>query len=132
MIPQSNLIYANLEVVEDSQVIKTYRLTEESIKGYIENLEALNQSIYKELSTEKYEYPIYSFDFGIELESLIGKDVEYVQIELKRRITECLLKDSRIERVDNFTFENKGDELICTFNVSSIYGDLTIEKGVSI
>ena len=131
MTPQS-YINTDLELVEEVEVSKTYKLTDTSIKGYIEELEALKQFIYKVLSTERYEYPIYSFDYGIELESLIGKDIEYVQIELKRRIEECLLQDERISSVDNFEFEVKGDELYCTFNVGSIYGNLLINKGVSI
>lgn len=131
MTPESN-IDINLEVTEDVEASKTYKLSSDNIKGFIEQLEALKQSIYKVLSTEKYEYPIYSFDYGIELESLTGKDIEYVEIELKRRIEECLIKDTRIEGVDNFIFTGSGDELICTFNVSSIFGNLTIEKGVSI
>lgn len=131
MIPESNM-NIDLELTEDAKASKTYKLTDTSIKGYIDNLEALKQFIYKVLSTERYEYPIYSFDYGIELESLIGKDIEYVQIELKRRIEECLLQDERIESVDNFLFERIGDELICTFDVSSVYGNLLINKGVSI
>lgn len=131
MTPQSD-INTDLELVEEVKVSKTYKLTDTSIKGYIEELEALKQFIYKVLSTERYDYPIYSFDYGIELESLIGKDIEYVQIELKRRIEECLLQDERISSVDNFEFEVKGDELYCTFNVGSIYGNLLINKGVSI
>ena len=131
MTPQSD-INTDLELVEEVEVSKTYKLTDTSIKGYIEELEALKQFIYKVLSTERYEYPIYSFDYGIELESLIGKDIEYVQIELKRRIEECLLQDERISSVDNFEFEVKGDELYCTFNVGSIYGNLLINKEVSI
>jgi len=131
MTPQSD-INTDLELVEEVEVSKTYKLTDTSIKGYIEELEALKQFIYKVLSTERYDYPIYSFDYGIELESLIGKDIEYVQIELKRRIEECLLQDERISSVDNFEFEVKGDELYCTFNVGSIYGNLLINKEVSI
>ena len=131
MTPQSD-INTDLELVEEVEVSKTYKLTDTSIKGYIEELEALKQFIYKVLSTERYDYPIYSFDYGIELESLIGKDIKYVQIELKRRIEECLLQDERISSVDNFEFEVKGDELYCTFNVGSIYGNLLINKEVSI
>jgi hypothetical protein len=84
------------------------------------------------LSTERYEYPIYSFNYGIELENLLGKDPVYVQIELKRRIRECLLRDDRITEVDNFKFEVNGDEIKCTFDVHSIYGDLTASKEVKI
>ncbi|MDD2402355.1 MAG: DUF2634 domain-containing protein [Clostridia bacterium] len=131
MIPQG-LIDVELQVTDEVETTKTYKLTETNIQGFVDELEALKQAIYKVLNTEKYEYPIYSFNYGIELESLIGKDPMYVQIELKRRIKDCLLQDERITSVDNFEFVVTGDELLCTFNVASIYGEITITKEVNI
>ncbi|MDR7856296.1 DUF2634 domain-containing protein [Tissierella sp.] len=131
MIPRSE-IDIDLEITDDIEVSKTYKLNDDKIQGYTDGLDALKQAIYKVLSTEKYEYGIYSFSYGIEVESLIGKDQIYGKIELKRRIQECLLKDERIESVDNFNFVVKGDEMICTFDVISIYGEITITKEVNL
>lgn len=131
MIPDA-LIDIDLTVIEDKEIGRTYRVSGNKIQGFVDELEALQQAIYKVFNTEKYEYPIYSFSYGIELESLIGKDPIYVQIELKRRIQECLLQDERIIRVDNFNFIIAGDEMLCTFNVTSIYGEIMITKEVSI
>lgn len=124
MIPESAL-------TEDLEVTKTYKVLPDKTQGYVDDIEALQQAIYKVLNTEKYEYPVYSFNYGIELENLIGKDIIYVKIEMKRRIQECLLQDERIKSVENFQFNITGDEILCTFDVSSIYGDLTITKEVS-
>ncbi|MBN7773144.1 DUF2634 domain-containing protein [Clostridium aminobutyricum] len=129
MIPKS-AIRADLEISETAEKSNTYKLSDEKIQGFVDELEALQQAIYKVLHTEKYEYPIYSFSYGIELDNLIGKELGYVKIELKRRIQECLLLDSRIERVDNFEFTRTGDEIRCTFDVVSIYGKMTITKEV--
>lgn len=131
MIPQSN-IDVELPLDESIETSRTYKIVGDRIQGYTDGLEALKQAIYKVLSTERYEYPIYSFNYGIELESLIGKDPIYVQVELKRRIRECLLKDDRITEVDNFQFEVHGDEIKCTFDVHSIYGDLTVSRVVNV
>lgn len=131
MIPRSS-IDIELATEENAETSRTYKITGNRIQGYTDGLEALKQAIYKVLNTERYEYPIYSFNYGIELENLIGKDPIYVQIELKRRIRECLLKDDRITEVDNFQFEVNGDEIKCTFDVHSIYGDLTASKEVKI
>ena len=131
MIPQASI---NIEIAPE-EVIKTsrtYKLSGDKIQGYVDGLEALKQAIYKVLNTERYEYPIYSFNYGIDLESLVGKDRTYVQIELKRRISECLLQDERITGVDNFRFEGSSDVLKCTFDVHSIYGDLTVSREVNI
>lgn len=131
MIPQSEL-GTDLEIDRDIETNKTYKLSNNKIQGYTDEIEALKQAIYKVLSTERYEYPIYSFSYGIELESLIGKDPIYVRVELKRRIQECLLQDERITSVDNFSFVVKGDEMLCTFDVTSIYGEVSITKEVNL
>lgn len=131
MIP-NDVISIDLTLDEEVETSLTYKTTKDTIQGYTDNIDALQQAIYKELSTEKYEHAIYDFDYGIELESLIGKDPIYVKIELKRRIQECLLKDERIETVDNFTFSTSGDSLLCSFDVVSIYGVIEITKEVNV
>src|SRR5690606_9681354 len=131
MIPQ-RAITAELATVETSETSRTYKITGNRNQGYTDNLQALQQAIYTELNTERYEYPIYSFSYGIELENLLGKDPVYVQIELKRRIRECLLRDDRITEVDNFRFESNGDSLQCTFDVHSIFGDFFVSWEVGI
>ena len=133
MIPQS-VINVELATEETIETSRTYKIKGNRIQGYIDidGLEALKQAIYKVLNTERYEYPIYSFNYGIELESLLGKDPIYVQIELKRRIRECLLQDDRITEVDNFRFEVAGDTIKCTFDVHSIFGNLMVSREVTI
>lgn len=133
MIPRNfAALNDDFEVLNEPSTTKTYKLHPNKIQGFTDGLDALQQAIYKVLSTEKYEYPIYGFSYGIELDGLIGKDRIYVQIELKRRIQECLLQDERITGVDNFRFETTGDEMLCEFGVQSIYGELTITKEVNI
>jgi len=92
MIPEKN-IPEGLTFSLAEEPSKTYRLSEDKIQGYVTEVDALKQAVFKVLNTEKYEYPIYSFNYGIELESLIGRDPTYVKIELMRRIRECLLED---------------------------------------
>lgn len=129
MIPNT-IVGVNLEIVDEAETSQTYKLSRDKIQGYTDELEALKQAIYKVLNTERYEYPIYSFSYGIELESLLGKDAIYVEIELKRRIQECLLQDDRILNVDNFNFNVLGDEMHSIFDVHSIYGTTAIAKEV--
>ena len=130
MIPELR-IPASLTLSTEEKQSRTYQLSENSIQGYVTDAEALRQAIYKILNTEKYEYPIYSFNYGIELNSLTGKDRTYVKIELMRRIKECLLEDERIIGVNNFNFTETGDELYCTFNVTSIFGEMLITREVN-
>ena len=130
MIPDANIDITD-STSETIETSKTYKIINNIIQGYIEDNDALLQAIYKVLNTERYEHPIYSFNYGIELESLIGQDKLYVQMELSRRIKECLLEDERITSVENFVFNFLNDSILCTFDVVSIYGKNTISKAVS-
>lgn len=121
-----------LVIQEQAFESRTYQLSDTRIEGFVDELEALKQAIYKVLSTEKYEYPIYSFDYGIAWKELIGEERPYVRAEMKRMIEDALLRDDRIREVDGFQFEFSGDSCRCTFSVSSIYGEFEIEKEVGI
>jgi hypothetical protein len=127
-----SILTTNLELTEISEATRTYKISNDKIQGYVDNIEALKQSIDKRLNTEQCECPIYSFDYGISLDDLIGKDSVYVKVELKRRIKECLLKDDRIQNVDNFIYSVSGDTMTCTFDVVSIYGTISTSKEVAV
>ncbi len=101
-------------------------MSDTQIAGFVDGMEALKQSIYKALSTEQYEYPIYSFQYGIAWKQLIGEDRSYVRAELRRMVEELLMRDDRIRSVDGFEFSFSGDSCHCSFNVSSIYGDIRV------
>lgn len=119
---------------EETQPITTYKLDldKKNIQGNITDIESLKQAINKELMTEKYEYSIYSFDYGTELHTLIGMDsYKYVEIEAKRMIKECLSKYSYIDSVTDFNFDFKGDSMTITFTVNSTFGTTTIRNEVA-
>lgn len=122
----------DLVLSTDIETSSTYKISSGKIQGNIDRLEALRQAVYKMLNTEKYEYPIYSFSYGIELESLIGKDPTYIRVELKRRIQECILQDERITSVENFHFSVSEDRMVCSFDMLSIFGSATITKEVTL
>lgn len=111
---------------------RTYKLSHDKIEGSVGGLEALRQSIYKVLATERYEIPIYSFNYGIAWKELIGEERPYVRAEMKRMIQEALLQDDRILEVDGFSFLFEGDSCECSFVVQSIYGEIPIQKEVPV
>lgn len=102
----------------------TYAMKKECIEGYVDGLEAVKQAVEKILNTDRYEYPIYSFSYGVELQKLVGKEQPYVRAELKRIITEALLRDDRIKSVSDFAISFDGDRCDCFFSVKSIYGNI--------
>lgn len=116
----------DLTVKEQSYIDRTYKMSDTQIAGFVDGMEALKQSIHKALLTEQYEYPIYSFQYGIAWKQLIGEDRSYVRAELRRMVEELLMRDNRIRSVDGFEFSFSGDSCHCSFNVSSIYGEISV------
>ena len=113
----------------------TYKmwLEEGVIRGYTDYKEAMKQVIYCILSTERYKYVIYSWNYGVELADLFGMPTSFVCPELERRITEALTWDSRIESVDDFEFDltTKGVVAV-TFKVNTIYGSVDASWEVNV
>lgn len=102
------------------------------INGMVDDLEAVRQAIYFILNTERYEYLIYSWDYGVELVDLIGMPPSYVIPELECRITEALVQDERIQSVSDFNFERNKKKLHVTFTVSTIFGTIESEVDVNV
>ncbi|HGL4193800.1 DUF2634 domain-containing protein, partial [Clostridioides difficile] len=124
MIPSDNVDYD----IEDVSIInfnvrqepsKTFKLNMErnKVDGICDDVEALKQTIFLTLNTERYQHLIYSWNYGAELNDLIGEPISYVIPELERRIKEALIQDDRIENVDNFQFENIKGKVHCKFTV---------------
>ncbi|BDR73620.1 phage protein [Clostridium tetani] len=130
ILPQGAVISDDLEVEEIIEPTKTYKIKDDRIVGFCDGIEALKQAIYLILNTERYEYLIYSNDYGSELKSLIGKDRDIAESEYKRRIKEALIQDDRINNIDNFIFNYNGDNVLIEFLVFSIYGEFSIRKEV--
>ena len=132
MIPSTNTILStDLEV--QTQPSKNYKmyLEQNIINGFCDELEAMQQVIYKILNTERYQHIIYSWNYGIELIDLYGEPTTYVCPELQRRITEALVQDDRIESVDNFEFDTSEKRTVkVTFTVHTIFGNVESEKVV--
>ena len=132
MIPSIDILTE--EITEQVYPNKTYKIVinKDRINGYTDELDSVAQAVYLILSTERYEYIIYSWDYGIELIDLIGKPMPYVMAELPRRITEALTQDNRIEDVVDFEFETKGKRLNVKFTVVSNIGNIPTELEVDV
>lgn len=133
MIPGTNNLLST-EIELKTQPSKNYKMDymEQTIKGYRDDLSAMEQVIYKILNTERYQYQIYSWNYGIELADLLGEPVSYVCPEIERRITEALTQDERIESVNSFEFSKIEKGIIqVNFIVHTIYGDISAERMVN-
>ena len=87
----------------------------------------------KILYTERYAYVIYSSQYGVELDRLIGKDYDFIVSDLERTITEALLADDRILGITDFVAEQTAiDRMAVSFRVNSVVGATNISTEVQI
>lgn len=134
MIPSGNTaLSAELEVITQPSKQHKMHLEGNRIIGTCDSLEAVEQTVFKILNTERYAYIIYSWNYGIELKDLFGQPVLYVCPEIERRVQEALLQDDRITAVDNFEFDtSKRGVVTVKFTVHTFFGDLNEEMVVDI
>ena len=90
-------------------------------------LKAISQDIKFALSTERNMYPIMGSNFGVEFLDLIGKDRQYVQAQVKKRVKDALSIDDRITNIDNFKFEEIGEgSLSVSFVIETVLGKVNM------
>ncbi|MDW2799363.1 DUF2634 domain-containing protein [Clostridium boliviensis] len=132
MIPVTgNILQQDFKIIQQPSTTFYLDIKNKRINGSVDGSEAVKQAVYCILNTERFEWLIYSWNYGAELNLLFGKPSGLVKTKIKKRIREALLQDDRIQNVDHFEFELKEKSLHVTFTVNSIYGDLRIEKEVN-
>ena len=91
---------------------------------------ALEVWLYKALKTERFEYLVYSWQYGIELKPFIGKvmGVQERYSELRRVITECLMVNPYIRSIDSFSItpENRAELIRVHITLTTVYGEVEI------
>lgn len=135
-LPSGNNVL-NAEILSDfsfkEPTSNTYKLNydKNNLKGFVDNLEAVKQAIYLILNIERYEYLIYDWDYGFQISDLIGSEINSILPEIQNRITDALIQDTRINSVDDFSFDIKGlkekglypkNKVIVSFTVNTIFG----------
>jgi phage baseplate assembly protein W len=131
MIPESVMDLTSLE--EKVYPSTTYKLDLQTkrIGRKIDGLEAAIQAVTKILMTERYAHVIYSGDYGVELESLIGKEFEYVESDIRRRLEEAVAPDDGIQGITELTTERSGkNNLIVNCTIQTVDGAFTISTEV--
>ncbi len=120
--------------VEEVQHINTYKEYEfdfnnNTLTGKIlEGKAALKMWIYKALLIPRYTYPIYTWDYGQDLDELIGQgyEMDYIKSEVERRIQDCILINEKITRCSSFEVNLINDNLKIRFTAVTIFGEVTI------
>jgi len=127
MIPEITINNDQLDSTEQPSL--TWKLDFDSgrIAGKIDDLEALRQSVFKILQTERFWHDIYSFDYGHELTALLGSSSLIAESETKRMVTEALLQDDRVREAQWIDSDITNDYLTVRFRVKTDYGSFDTE-----
>lgn len=129
LLPDADNLY--IDDVVKTYPTYTYKLHWEQgrIRGMTDGLEAIKQAVFKMFSTVAGAHPIYSPNYGLYVEDLIGQDHEVVKSEIKARLKRQMIVDDRIQDIRDFQFKINGDMLSMTFKVVATSGDVTEVSG---
>lgn len=84
---------------------------------------------WKALHTQRYKYDIYTWDYGSEIESLIGQSFtnELKQSEAIRYVRECLMINPYITDVTNVSIAFLDDLISIQCKILTVYGEAMID-----
>ena len=132
MIPKTSLTVNNIRTV--TIPTNTYRIIidKDRVSGETDGLDAMKQAVYLILSTERYAYPVFSWNYGVELKDLFGQPTTYVEAVLEYRIRDALMADERITDVRNFEFSSQKNTVSASFEVVTNQGNVQSTVEVTI
>lgn len=108
--------------------IKDEPLIENNEFVIVEGNNAIKVWIYKAIKTVRYQYPIYSWDYGCEISSLIGQKYTkgLTKSEAERYIKEAILINPYITDVKIIDINFSEDILSVSIQVGTIYGEVNV------
>ena len=117
--------------IKNNDIYKEYKFdfnTGQLTGKILEDKAVLKMWIYKALLTNRYIYPIYSWDYGQDLEELIGQgyETDLIKSEVERRIQDCLMVNERITGCHSFEINLINDQLQVSFTVETTFGEVAI------
>lgn len=129
MLPESGME----EIEEKETSYKAYKLDFEKkrIGEIIDGREAFEQAVKLALMTQRYKYPVFSHFYGTDYSEVFKLKDQRAMGKLRNVIRDSLCCDERVRGVDNFSFERKGNKMLVSFRVLSIYGETENEIEVS-
>lgn len=97
------------------------------ISGMADGFAAVKQAVEILFSVERFLWQIYSPNFGMEWEGLVGQNPGYVALEIQRRAKDAIRTDRRMTEITDFSYQGKGDRLTAAFTVQTVYGPVRQE-----
>ena len=92
---------------------------------FTEGVQAVQVWAWKALHTPRFRHEIYSWNYGSEVESLVGEAYsdELKKAEAARYVKECLLINPYLTDVKNLSVEFSRDRLAISGKLITVYGE---------
>lgn len=122
-LPQSEIDLSQGVVFQDQPSLTwiadpvTHRL-----RGRGDNYEAVRQAVEITVNVERFRWQIYTPNFGIELDGLLGTELGFAASELRRRLEDAFLPDSRILGLSAFAYDFRDGALTAAVTVDTVFG----------
>ena len=125
MLPQSSIDLSQGVVFQDQPSLTwiadpvTNRL-----RGRGDNYEAIRQAVEIIVSVERLRWQIYTPNFGTDYDGLLGTEPGYAASELRRRLEDAFLPDSRILGLKDYQWSFEDTRLTVSFTAVTVFGDV--------
>ena len=94
------------------------------ISGMTDGYAAMQQAVEIMFSVERFRWQIYSSNFGMEWNGLIGNDYGFTASEILRRAKDAIKSDKRMKNISDFFYTAHDDVLTVSFTVNTVFGDI--------
>ena len=128
----------NIDIPED-EPLQLYReiawdfkndhpLIENNEFKIVEMNDAISVWIYHAIKTYRYAFSIYSWDFGCEIDTLLGQNYTpaHTKAEVTRYIADALMINPYILSIDKIIVDFDGDTLQVDVRVITVYEELEV------
>lgn len=95
----------------------------------VEGLDAIEMWVHLALRTHRYDWMIFSWDYGEEYTDLIGYSYsqEYLESEVERLITDCVTEHPYITGIQDLVVSVERDKLHVNFTLLTDLGEVEID-----
>ncbi|MGG3278855.1 DUF2634 domain-containing protein [Paenibacillus solani] len=133
MIPQSDVEMTDEELEPVQLPGRTYRFDFNNgrVSSHkVDGIEAVKQTVFKILSTRRFDHLIYSGNYGNEMDLSAVRGRVVFESEVERWVSEALTQDDRISAVTGFSFNYQLDTVQVRFTVETDFGSYQEEQEV--
>ncbi len=102
------------------------------LRGRGDNYDAVRQAVEIIVNVERFRWQIYTPNFGIELDGLLGKDSGYAASELQRRLTDAFVPDDRLLGISDFSYTVEDGVMAASVTVNTVFGPVQTIVGVKL